>query len=419
MDEAEQAALAAVDSDEVVELTRELVRLPSITGSDEESAPQHWLARWLADLGCTVDRWPIDLAEVTADPAFPGWEVPRAEAWGVAGTWGGDHGPRLVLNGHVDVVPPGDLTQWTSGDPFTGRVHGGAVWGRGACDMKGGVACALLALAAVVRAGVRLRGSVAVHTVVGEEDGGLGTFATLRRGHRGDVAVIPEPTGLDLVPANAGALTFALRVPGRSAHASVRATGIDAIERFWPVWQALRDLETARNRDPDPLFARGPLPHALSIGTLRAGDWPSSVADELVAEGRLGVRLGEPVADARAALEAAVAAACEHDPWLRAHPVQVAWYGGQFASGGAAVDRSLPDRVAAAARDAAAHQPDVWAAPYGSDLRLLDDAGIPTVQFGPGDVRHAHAPDEHVPIPDLLTTTRTLAVTILRTCGSA
>jgi len=417
MDEAEVAVLAAVDGDEVVEVTRELVRMTSITGGDGESVPQHWVADRLAALGCEVDRWPLDLGAVTGHAAFPGWEVPRTEAWGVVGTIGGD-GPRLVLNGHVDVVPPGDLSQWTRGDPFAGEVADGAVWGRGACDMKGGLACQLLALQAVVAAGVDLRGSVAVHAVVGEEDGGLGSFATLLRGHRGDACVIAEPTGLDVVPANAGALTFTLRVRGRSAHASVRLSGVDAIERFWPVWQALRDLEARRNADTHPLFERWRLPYALSIGTLRAGDWPSSVADELVAEGRLGVALGEPAADARAALEGAVAAACERDPWLRAHPVEVVWGGGQFASGGPSADRSLPDRVAAAARDAAAREPATWAGPYGSDLRLYEAAAIPTVQFGPGDVRHAHAPDERVPVAELLGCTRTLALTILRTCAA-
>ena len=401
--EAERAALAAIDEVALVESLRAFVRLPSITGTEGESAAQAWIADRLAGLGCDVDHWAIDLPAVTADPGFPGWEVPRQEAHGVVGTWGGGR-PRLVLNGHVDVVPPGDLAQWTRGRPFEGRVDGGAVWGRGACDMKGGLVCALAAVGAVAAAGVPLRGSVAVHPVVGEEDGGLGTFATLLRGHRGDAAVIVEPTGLAVVPANAGALTFRLRVRGRSAHASVREQGVDAIERFWPVWQALRDLETRRNRDPDPLFGPWRLPYALSIGTVHAGDWPSSVADELVAEGRMGVALGEPVADARAALEAALAG----------HPVEVQWFGGQFASGGPARDRTIADLVSAAHADVTGRRPATWGGPYGSDLRLLDAAGIPTVQYGPGDVRQAHAPDEHVAIADLLTATRTLTTTLLR-----
>lgn len=138
-----------------------------------------------------------------------------------------------------------------------------------------------------------------------------------------------------------------------------------------------------------------------------------------MAEGRIGVALGEPVAAARAALEAAVAAAWDEDPWLRAHPVEVEWFGGQFASGGPSADGTLAGLLTAAHRGVTGRGPDRWAAPYGSDLRLLDAAGIPTVQYGPGDVRHAHAPDEQVPIADLVTVTRTLVVTLLRFCGSA
>lgn len=417
LSEAERSALAEIDAEALVETVRELVRLPSMAGPDE-SEVQRFVAGRLEDVGCDVDRWSIDLPGITAHPGFPGWEVPRGEAQGVVGTLGGGDGPRLILNGHVDVVPPGDLAQWTR-EPFGGQVHGGAVWGRGACDMKGGLACALQAVAAIQAGGVALRGSLAVHAVVGEEDGGLGTFATLLRGHRGDAAVITEPTGLDVVPANAGALTFRLRVHGRATHASVRDAGVDAVEHFWPVWRCLRDLESRRNAHPDPLFGPWQRPYALSIGTVAAGDWPSSVADLLVAEGRIGVALGEPVAAARAALEAAVAAACDEDPWLRAHPVEVEWFGGQFASGGPSADGTLAGLLTAAHRGVAGRGPGRWAAPYGSDLRLLDAAGIPTVQYGPGDVRHAHAPDEHVPIADLMTVTRTLVVTLLRFCGSA
>ncbi len=96
-----------------------------------------------------------------------------------------------MLNGHIDVVPPGEASQWADGGAFSGAVRDGAVFGRGACDMKGGLVCNLFAVRAVQAAGVRLRGRVQLHSVVGEEDGGLGTFATLRRGYRGDAAIIP------------------------------------------------------------------------------------------------------------------------------------------------------------------------------------------------------------------------------------
>jgi acetylornithine deacetylase len=140
-----------------------------------------------------------------------------------------------------------------------------------------------------------------------------------------------------------------------------------------------------------------------------------------VAEGRLGVALDEPVDAAKAALEAAVAEASAADPWLRDHPVEVQWWGGQFASGRLPADSDLVERERAAHQIAAADRPiDVWAGPYGSDLRLLTNLGhIPTLQYGPGDAALAHGPDESVPIDELLTCTRTLALLALDLCGIA
>ena len=120
--------------------------------------------------GSSLNIKPVaQLDALRADPGFPGSEAPRDEAWGLVGTTGGDDGPTLILQGHVDVVPPGDLATW-DGDPFVPRVTGDLVHGRGACDMKAGLTAHLAALAAIRAAGLRLRGQVAVHFVVGEED---------------------------------------------------------------------------------------------------------------------------------------------------------------------------------------------------------------------------------------------------------
>ena len=410
-------ALAAVDEAALVGLVQDLVRIPSVTGSAAESEAQHVLERRLRTAGMDTDLWSVDLAATTADPEFPGMEAPRDEAWGLVGSWGGDDGPTVVLNGHIDVVPTGAPDLWTTA-PWSGEVRDGRVLGRGACDMKAGLACQVAAVEALRSAGVRLRGRVALQSVVGEEDGGLGTFATVRRGHLGDLAVICEPTSGNLVTASAGALTFRLTVPGRSVHASMRLAGVDAVDKYVLVHTALRRLEAERNRDTPPLMARYELPWPLSVGTLRAGDWPSSVPDAVVAEGRLGVALGEPVQDARAALEACVAAVCADDPWLSEHPVRVEWTGGQFASG--SVDPGDPVARLVSGVHARLHgaRPEVHGVPYGSDQRLLTGlGGVPTVLYGPGDVRFAHAPDESVPVDELVQVTRTLVLLVATACG--
>ncbi|MFP5321111.1 MAG: ArgE/DapE family deacylase [Acidimicrobiia bacterium] len=396
------------------------VRLPSVGGTDEENQAQAAMAARFRSGGLDVDHWQIDLDAVTARDDFPGMEVERREAWGVVGRLPGTgDGPTLLLDGHVDVVPIGDPAAWPR-DPFSGDLDGGLIHGRGACDMKAGVLAAHWAVQAIRLAGVSLRGDVLVAPVQGEEDGGLGTYAFLERGWTADLCVIPEPTQLDVIPANSGALTFRLTVRGLATHASTRADGVSALERFIPVHEALVELERRRHEHVDPLTARWALAHPLSIGTVRAGDWASSVPDVLVAEGRLGVAIGEEVADARADLEAAVAEACAADPWLRDHPVEVEWWGGQFASGRLPEGSDLVERVQRAHAVVGGGGNDVYGAPYGSDLRLLTGLGdIPTVQYGPGDVKLAHGPHESVPVDDVVTCARALAVLALDVCGVA
>jgi acetylornithine deacetylase len=286
--------------------------------------------------------------------------------------------------------------------------------------MKAGLVAALVAVRAIRRAAAPLRGDLLMACVPGEEDGGLGTYAMLRRGWRADVCVVPEPTSLDLVPANAGALTFRLRVSGLATHASRRTEGVSAIEKFFPVWRALTELERRRNVDVDPLMRRWPIAYPLSVGRVVSGDWASSVPDLLVAEGRLGVALDEPVELARTQLEEAVAEACAADAWLREHPVVVEWWGGQFAPGRLPEDSDLAERVAAAHAAVGGRAQDRWGAPYGSDLRLLTGlGGVPTVHYGPGDAALAHAPDESVPLPEVVTAARALALLAVDVCGTA
>ncbi|MEU4688967.1 ArgE/DapE family deacylase [Actinoplanes sp. NPDC023714] len=419
MNTAESRVLAALDEQVLVDDLVALIRVPSVTGTDAESDLQHWHGERLTRLGFDVDTWKLDLAGLAAHPDHPGTEAARAEGYGVVGVIGPEGVPALALQGHVDVVPTGDLDKWHDRNPWSGAITADTVHGRGACDMKAGVAANLAVARALVASGVRLERAFALHTVVSEEDGGLGAFATMLRGHRADAAVITEPTSGNVVVANAGALTFELRVPGRAAHGSTRLAGHSAIEAFLPLHAALSELERERNSGPDPVFGGNPLPYAISIGTVRAGDWSSSVPDLLVAEGRLGVRLGESPAEARAALELAIAAACRRDPWLRDNPVAVSWPGGQFASGRIDPTHPLISEVVTAIGETEGRVAALGAAPYGSDLRLYAGVGgIPTLHYGPGDVSFAHAPREQVDIPELIRVTRTLALLAARRCGA-
>lgn len=168
---------------EVIAELQELVRVPSVSGTQEEDEIQALLAERFRRLGFEVDHWEAPLADLARSPEFPGMEVERTTAWGLVGVVRGQgNGPSLMLNGHVDVVPTGDLSRWPSPDPFDGRLADGAVHGRGACDMKGGLAAAIWAVRAVTELAVPLSGDLLLAAVQGEEDGGMGTFALLERG---------------------------------------------------------------------------------------------------------------------------------------------------------------------------------------------------------------------------------------------
>ncbi|RSN16144.1 peptidase M20 [Nonomuraea sp. WAC 01424] len=416
MRDVEARVLNAIDEAETVALLAETVRVPSVTGTDAMSDLQHRFARLLTEAGLDVDVWKLDLAGLTARAGFPGTEAPRQEGYGVAAVTEGEGVPALALQGHVDVVPTGDLAKWEGSDPFAARITGDVLHGRGACDMKAGLVANLAVVRALKRAGVRLARPLAVHCVISEEDGGLGAFATLARGHTAEAAVITEPTGGTVITANAGALTFRVELAGGAAHGATRYEGVNAIEVFWPVFEAVRRLEAERNRDVPEVFGGNPMPYPIEVGTVRAGDWASTVPDLLVAEGRLGVRLEEDPAAARAAFEEAVASAAH--PWLRDNPPVVTWPGGQFASGRLPAGHELLDEVNRAVGDVAGRRPAEAAAPYGSDLRLYAAGGIPTLHYGPGDVRFAHAPREQVELAELREVTRALALLAVRRCGA-
>ena len=440
---AERRALEALDVDGLVALLRELIAIPSLDGA--ETPAQQRTAEWMSSQGFETDVWSIDLEELAA---HPDWchEVDREEALGVVG-WIGEpadkgvtgpaRGRDLLLNGHIDVVPVGDLDAWTT-PPWDPVVRDGRVYGRGAVDMKGGLCCALFAAKAVRDAGVQLRGRLSVASVVGEEDGGTGTLAAILRGHAADGAVIAEPTRLRVIPAQAGSLMFRLVVHGLSAHGCVREEGVNAVEKFVPLLAALRRLEAERcgvaeeprsgggpraavAGDPrSPLFAGYRLPWPIEVGTVHAGDWASSVPDTLVAEGRYGVAVGEDVSTARRAFEEAVSRAAAADPWLAEHPPEVQWWGGRFDPAVTAPDDPIVTTLTAAARDVTGASAAVEGVTYGADMRLLVNVGrIPTVLFGPGDVRVAHMPDEHVAVAELEAAARALIVTAVRFCGAA
>ena len=386
--------------DELYQLALELVRTPSVTG-DEDTA-QDMLAGRLRDWDVDVDLWTIE-SGVTSHRAYCDDGLP-VERKNLVARWGPvDDTAALILNGHIDVVPPGEREQWDA-DPFDARIHQDALHGRGSCDMKGGLAACCIAVRAAMKLGIEPKRSILVQSVIGEETGGLGTLAAIERGYRADAAVIAEPTSLEMCPVQAGALSFRLHVPGKAAHGAMRTWGVSAVEKFWPVFRKLEAFEKQRHHGfQHPFYEDGQLVAPLSVGKLHAGNWPSTVPEELVAEGRFGIFPGEDCDAARRAFETVVRSAGDDDDWLSEHPVGVEWFEGQFEPGETATDASILEELESCHHELLGNQPKTHGVSYGSDLRLFTRyADMPAVLYGPGDVALAHAANEWLPLNELV-----------------
>ena len=411
----QRAAVGAVDPGRIQSDLAGLVRIASVTGHEEEV--QLEIVRLLEGADIPVERITPTPQEAAADPDWPGAEMPRASLPIVLGRLGRPGGRRVLLVGHVDVVPPGDLATWTV-HPWGGAVRDNLLYGRGACDMKGGVV-AILEAARVLRSvadRTALAGELVLAFVPSEEDGGQGMLAAIRAGVTGDVAIITEPTGLEVVIAHAGAITFRLTVRGRAAHASMRREGVSALDKLQVLVAALEADEARRNEsETDPLMTALGLPYPTIVGKVRGGDWASTVMDRIEADGRYGVRLGQSWREAEAELRACIAAACEGDEFLREHPAEVEIVGGRFSSSSVPADHPLPTGLASVAEGVLGRRPESIGEPYGADMRLLVNEGAtPTVIYGPGDIRVAHSADEHVPLDQVADCARVLAAWLVK-----
>jgi acetylornithine deacetylase len=391
---------------EMTDLLVELVRTPSVTG--EEAAAQALVQQALAGLGLDVDAWCPTRDDLAAHPSFSDDELPLGDRPVVVGRWRAGEGRSVILNGHIDVVPIGDEARWEH-PPYAGVVADGVLWGRGACDMKGGLVAGITAVAALRRADLAPAGDVLVQSVIGEETGGAGTLATLLRGHAADAALVLEPTRLAICPVGSGAASFRLHVPGRAAHGAMRLNGSSAIDAYVVLHAALARFERERHASfRHPAFASGALAAPISVGRVAAGDWPSTVPERLVAEGRYGVFPGESLDEARAAFEAAVAAAAGDQV-----PV-VEWFEGQFAPALTPVDHPFVHELAACHETVTGDPPPVHGVPYGSDLRFFtNELGVPAVLYGPGDVALAHTVEERIELDEVFRAAEVVATLLV------
>lgn len=401
-----------IDDDRLRERLVDLIRIPSVTG-DEEAAIRR-IADWLSEAGAEVDYWYDGIAKMVTDPAYPGHEIERAWVPCVAGMVRGQRpGPTIVLTGHVDVVPPGDYSQWTH-EPYAGVIDGDRLYGRGAADMKSGVIAALEAFETFARGSRDFAGRVVLVAVPAEEDSGLGTLAAIRRGWIADAAIVTEPTEKsgqpELIVAHAGAMSCRIEIAGLSAHASRRLMGENALDHYLTIHGILREGERSLNEsEAHPLMQKLTLPYATSVGTIHGGQWSSSVMDRVEIEVRVGVALSETTSEAKARFERTLAEGVAQHPWLAEHPPKISWRAAGFGSAATRDDHPLVAALRDAGETEFGHTPTVAAAPYGCDMSAWVRVGrVPTVVYGPGDIEQAHGADEWVSLANTAKVARTL-----------
>lgn len=328
-------------------------------------------------------------------------------------------GRSLILNGHIDTITIGPRSEWTR-DPLGGEIIKGKLYGRGASDMKGGIAAAIGAIQAVLEAGIKLKGEAIFESVVNEEHAGNGTLACIGEGIYADGAIVMEPSENNVYIGNQGGIYWGIRVKGNPSSPGARwrgkkQFGVSAIEKLPLLIQSLLNLETKqRNRNSDLN------PFSLVIGKIGGGTYETTTASECTLKGVVyfGPEIGT-IADIRRMLQHTLERACRGDPWLKQFPPDLFFFHDNDPS---RLDRRDPlvSVMVKAAHETSGIRPSVMVGPFACDMRHLKNQGkIPTVIYGPGASDQAHRPDESFPVADMLPSVKALALAIYRWCNGA
>lgn len=417
----------AVDrlADDVIGLAQALVNCQ--TDSQNESNPQFEpeaihcqdiVARQLAEAGFEVLRW-------TEPPRYPV----------VAGVKrGSGDGKSLAVNGHVDVVPVGDASAWEH-DPWGAEIADGKLWGRGAADMKGGVAAGIMAAKALQEAGVDLAGDLWVHVVADEEVVGMSTRRLIQKLPKVDAVICAEPTNLKILPVEGGLVHFRIEFEGRESHAGNRylgvhaggmgaRAGVNAIEKALKVVTALQELERQwANRRGHPLLPAGfntLLPGVImggpgggSDGRLNLISNPGTEPNYCSVEYNLWFLPDETLDAIESEIEGFVFGVRRTDPWLRDHPPRFTWklrdiyFPPAETAPGHPFIRTVRDSLETLGLPA-----PVEAFTAASELAWYAEHGISGTIFGPGRIAQAHSPNEYVEVNQLIAACKTMALTM-------
>lgn len=403
----------------LIDLCSQMINIPSVTGS--EGPIQEFVADYFENMGLTVDKWEPNEDELKRSSLY----VPTGESFDgrpvVVGVWKGSRGGNsLLINGHVDVVTEEPRSKWIT-DPWKAVIKDGRIFGRGASDMKSGLASAIVAVQALKEMGLQPCGDVIIESVPAEESGGNGTVAAAVRGYQADAALFTEPTSCQVQLAHRGAAFWRISVQGKAAHGGTKYKGVSAVEKGMLIAHALQRLEEERNYGlpgKHPLYLDYPLGAPVTLGIFQGGQFTSGVPEECMLEGCIEYVPGEQYVDVCKQFHDAVGEACDNDTWLNTHRPKIEWFGLIYEPAETASNSQIVSTIVNSYVSITGSRPRINGFEAGTDMRIMTNGfGIPGVIFGPGDLEMAHAPNEYVDIEQLVQATKIIALTVASWCG--
>ncbi len=420
-------ATIASRSDELVELASDLIRFDT-TARDigqvprDEERLQSYLADRLSHVGAKAELWepePGTLSHYRLVP--PGLDFAGRPQM-LARVPGSGGGKSLLLNGHIDVVSGEPRDRWTS-DPNRAHVRDGLLYGRGACDMKGGIAAMVFAAETLAKLGVELGGDLLVCTVTDEESTGAGGAAAVAHGVRADAAIVPEPSNFDIWIACRGSLIPTFTVIGRPGHAGfpqghwMEGGAVNAIDKMRVVMNAMDALQSDWHTNPDhrhPLLSPGDIVPVIVEGGEWIVSYPAScrltyhvayLPQHADSDG-WGKRVEREITDW-------VHRAAQTDPWLASNPPIIEW-APDVPSAEVSPSEPIVPLLLEAASDMGCSGRITGMDNWHDGATFTRLGGTPAVCFGPGHWSVAHTIDEHVPIADLVACSQAIAVAAMR-----
>lgn len=411
---------AAVDSlqDDAVALLSELVRENSQMG--HEQGAQAIMAKTFSGLGLEVDAFPVDEDAIRSLAGYSPSIIPYDGRLNVVGI----HRPRkssgksLILNGHIDVVPPGDESRWTT-PPFAPEIRDGRLYGRGAGDMKAGIVAYTMAFKALRSLGYAPAAPVFLQSVVEEECTGNGALACLHRGYRADAAIIPEPFNQTLMTAQIGVMWVEIAVNGRAAHMIDRSQGTSAIDAAMIVAEHMKALEAEWNAPSHrhPAFADVPHPINFNLGRIQGGEWTSSVPERCDMHWRLSFYPGISAEKARATIEHTVAEAIATDSRLAGCAAKIRWSGFQAPGFELSSEHPMMRLLSDVHHAVSGCEIETISCTCTTDARFFTLYGdTPATCYGP-KADNIHTFDESVSLQSLRDVTLVLAMFMAAWCG--